>query len=49
MDVAGPVLCDRVAFQRAFSEGQTVTEYNSRSEKAADEITALYRMIFGEA
>ena len=49
MDVAGPVLCDRVAFQRAFSEGQTVTEYNARSEKAADEITALYRMIFGEA
>ena len=49
MDVAAPILYDRVAFQRAFAQGQTVTEYNARSEKAADEITALYRVIFDEA
>ena len=45
MNVAGPVLCDRVAFQRAYSEGRTVEEYGSRSEKAAprwQRFTALH-------
>ena len=44
LSVAGPVLCDRVAFQRAYAEGKTVTEYRQRSEKAADEIAALFRV-----
>ena len=46
--VAGPVLCDRVAFQRAYAEGKTVTEYRQRSEKAADEIAGLFRVVFEE-
>ena len=44
--VAGPVLCDRVAFQRAYAEGKTVTEYRYRSEKAAGEIAEMYRVVF---
>ena len=48
MSVAGSVLCDRVAFQRAFAEGRTVPEHNARSEKAADEVAALYQVVFGE-
>ena len=48
MAIAEPILCDRVAFQRAFSEGRTVAEYNARSEKAADELASLYRVIFDE-
>ena len=47
MSVAEPVLCDRVAFQRAYSEGRTVEEYDSRSEKAADEMAALYSVAYG--
>lgn len=46
MSVAEPVLCDRVAFQRAYSEGRTVAEYGSRSEKAATEMAALYGVAF---
>ena len=49
MGVADPVLRDRVAFQRAFAEGRTVAEYNSRSERATEEITALFHMIFDGA
>ena len=49
MSVAAPVVCDRVAFQRAFAEGRSVVEYNSRSEKAAQEIAALYRVVYDEA
>ena len=49
MSVAAPVVCDRVAFQRAFAEGRSVVEYNSRSEKAAQEFTALYRVVFDDA
>ena len=47
LDVAEPVLCDRVAFQRAYSEGRTVEEHGSRSEKAAAEMSALYSVITG--
>ena len=47
MSVAEPVLCDRVAFQRAYSEGRTVEEYGSRSEKAAAEMAALYSVAYG--
>lgn len=49
MRVAGPVLCDRVAFQRAFAEGRTVEEYDTRAEKAVGELAALYEVVFGEA
>ncbi len=49
MRVAGPVICDRVAFQRAFSVGRTVEEYDTRAEKAAGELAALYEVVFGEA
>ena len=48
LSVAGPVLRDRVAFQRAYSSGRTVDEYRSRAEKAAEEIAALCRVIFDE-
>ena len=46
LDVAEPVLCDRVAFQRAYSEGRTVEEHGSRSEKAAAEMSALYSVVY---
>ena len=49
MRVADPVLCDRVAFQRAFSVGRTVEEYDTRAEKAAGELAALYEVVFREA
>ena len=49
MQVAGPVLCDRVAFQRAFAVGRTVEEYDTRAEKAAGELAALYEVVFGDA
>ena len=47
MNVADPILCDRVAFQRAYSEGRTVLEYDSRSEKAAAEMSGLYSVAYG--
>ena len=49
MEVAGPTLCDRVAFQRAFAIGRTVEEYGTRAEKAAGELAALYEVVFAEA
>ena len=42
------MLCERVAFQRAYTAGQTVLEYLGRSDKAADEIVALYAVVFDE-
>lgn len=42
------MLCDRVAFQRAYTAGQTVLEYVSRSDRAAGEIAALYAVVFDE-
>ena len=47
--VAPAALCDRVAFQRAFAVGRTVEEYDTRAEKAAAELSALYEVVFGEA
>jgi len=42
------MLCERVAFQRAYTAGQTVLEYIARSDRAADEIAALYSVVFDE-
>ena len=42
------MLCERVAFQRAYTAGQTVIEYRPRSDKAIDEMTALYSVVFEE-
>lgn len=42
------MLCERVAYQRAYTAGQTVLEYLARSDKAADEIVALYSVVFDE-
>ena len=42
------MLCDRVAFQRAYTAGQTVLEYVSTSDRAAGEIAALYAVVFNE-
>lgn len=43
------MLCDRVAFQRAFAIGRNVEEYDTRAEKAAGELAALYQVVFSEA
>lgn len=43
------MLCERVAFQRAYTAGQTVLEYLERSDKAAEEIAALYSVVFDES
>ncbi len=49
MAVAGPTLCELVAFQRAFAVGRTVEEYDTRAGKAAAELAALYQVMFGES
>ena len=41
-------VCDRVAFPRALTAGQTVYEYSGGSQKARDEMAAVYELVFGE-
>lgn len=47
LQVADTVIRQRVVFQRAVTAGLTATEEPTASQKAKDEITDLYRLIFG--
>ena len=48
LEVAGIRVCDRVAYARALTAGQTVMDYRPVSQKARDEMAAVYEMVFGE-
>ena len=44
--VAETVISQRVVFQRAVAAGRTVVEEPTASQKAIDEITGLYSLVF---
>lgn len=46
LQVAEPVIRQRVVFQRAVTAGRTVMEEPTASQKAKDEISDLYRLVF---
>ena len=46
LQVAEPVIRQRVVFQRAVAAGMTVMEEPTASQKAKDEISDLYRLVF---
>ena len=48
LEVAPIRLCDRVAFARALTAGQTVMDHRPESQKARDEMAAVYELVFGE-
>ena len=48
MRLIDQMLCERVAFQRAYTAGQTVMEYSGKQDKAVDEMAALYSAVFDE-
>ena len=48
LEVAGIMVCDRVAFARALTAGQTVMDHRPVSRKARDEMEAVYELVFGE-
>ena len=49
LEVAPVAIRDRVAFQRAFSLGQTIEEYGDGREKGVAEVASLYESVFGES
>ena len=49
LEVAPMAIRDRVAFQRAFSRGQTIEEYGDSREKGVAEMASLYESVFGES
>ena len=48
LEVVDMRVCDRVAFPRALTAGQTVYEYPGRSQKAREEMAAVYELVFNE-
>ena len=49
LEIAGIRVCDRVAFARALTAGQTVMDHRPVSQKARDEMAAVYEMVFRES
>ena len=47
LQIADPIIRQRIVFQRAVAAGMTVVEEPTASQKAKDEITDLYRLVFG--
>ena len=48
LEVVDIRVCDRVAFPRALTAGQTVYEYPGGSQKAREEMAAVYELVFNE-
>ena len=48
LEVAPTRVCDRVAFARALTAGQTMMDHRPVSQKARDEMAAVYELVFGE-
>ena len=48
LEVAGIRVCDRVAFARALTAGQTVMDHRPVSQKARDEMAAVHELVFVE-
>ncbi len=48
LNVVGVAIRDRVAFQRAYSLGQTIEEYGDSRERGVMEMAALYEALFRE-
>ena len=48
IEVAGAVVGSRVAFQRASSVGQTISEFARPTDRGVQEIAEVYEVVFGD-
>jgi chromosome partitioning protein len=47
VELATAVIRDRMAFKRAFADGTAIAEHRPLDERATDELTQLYKEVFG--